>query len=139
MPAQTSPSQTTLPQMRDQYRPLLIFAPQGDPRLSQQVESLRLHRNDLIDRQVKLVPFFHKYAGAVDSEIITFLPAEEPFLRKRFHISDKDFAVILIGKDGGEKLRSSKPLSFDKLRDAIDAMPMRRQETRKRASPGLQP
>ncbi len=125
--------------MQDRYRPLLIFASEGDTRLPQQVETLRLHRADLIDRQIKLVPFFHAYAGALDTEIITFLPSEEPLLRKRFHISDKDFSVILVGKDGSEKLRSSKPLSFDQLRDAVDAMPMRQQETRRRASPGLQP
>lgn len=38
------------------------------------------------------------------------------------------FTIILIGKDGGEKLRSSKPLSLAKLFGTIDAMPMRQEE-----------
>lgn len=36
--------------------------------------------------------------------------------------------VILIGKDGGAKLRSEKPLSMAKLQETIDAMPMRQDE-----------
>jgi len=133
---QAPSSPTTVAQMRDLYRPVLIFAPTRDPRLKQQVETFSSHRNDLIERQIMLVPSFDKYAGPVDREIITFLPQEEPFLRKRFHVSDKDFTVILIGKDGGEKLRSSEVLPFDKLRNIIDAMPMRRQEVQN--SPAVQ-
>lgn len=38
------------------------------------------------------------------------------------------FAVVLIGKDGGEKLRRSAPLATDELFAVVDAMPMRRAE-----------
>lgn len=121
----------TLALMQDRYRPILIFAPEGDPRLRHQVETLRLHRTDLIERQIMLVAFLHKYAGQVDREIITFLNQQETPLRKRFHINEDDFAVIVIGKDGGEKLRSNKLLTFETLRDTIDSMPMRQQEVQK--------
>jgi hypothetical protein len=39
-----------------------------------------------------------------------------------------DFVVVLVGKDGGEKFRTKKPISVLKLDDLVDAMPMRRQE-----------
>ena len=48
-------------------------------------------------------------------------------LRRRFG-AGAGFVAILIGKDGGEKLRSPAPLGRDALFPLIDAMPMRRQE-----------
>jgi len=38
------------------------------------------------------------------------------------------FQVLLIGKDGGVKLRSSEPVSMKDLFGLIDSMPMRQQE-----------
>ncbi len=43
-------------------------------------------------------------------------------------IIKEDFNVILIGLDGGVKLRSKKILTPEKLYAKIDAMPMRRSE-----------
>ncbi len=48
--------------------------------------------------------------------------------RRRFHVKAVEFAVVLVGKDGGEKLRTGKPFRFEKLRKTIDAMPMRQEE-----------
>lgn len=42
------------------------------------------------------------------------------------------FSVILIGKDGGEKLRRPTPLSPEELFAIVEAMPMRRAEMRER-------
>ena len=42
------------------------------------------------------------------------------------------FTLVLIGKDGGEKLRSTDPVTTDFLLALIDAMPMRRLEMRSR-------
>ncbi len=47
---------------------------------------------------------------------------------KQYKASSQKFTFILFGKDGGEKLRSNKPVSPEKLYQTIDAMPMRRQE-----------
>ena len=118
----------TLAEMRDRYRTVLIFAPASDPRLNQQVEMLRSHRADLIDRQIMLVPFYRKYAGGVDTEVVTFLNTEESSIRCRFHIASTDFAVILLGKDGTEKFRSYTSITMPQLNSIIDAMPMRQQE-----------
>lgn len=38
------------------------------------------------------------------------------------------FTAVLVGKDGGAKLRSPEPLGADRLLPVIDAMPMRREE-----------
>lgn len=52
-------------------------------------------------------------------------------LRRRFG-AGTGFVAILVGKDGGEKLRSSAPLDRDALFPLIDAMPMRREEMTRR-------
>ena len=38
------------------------------------------------------------------------------------------FGVVLIGKDGGVKLRSGVPIAAGRLEEVIDAMPMRQSE-----------
>ena len=44
----------------------------------------------------------------------------------------KNYQNILIGKDGGVKLKRNSPISNQKLFDTIDAMPMRQREMRNR-------
>ncbi len=44
-----------------------------------------------------------------------------------------EFSLILIGKDGAEKLRSDKPVTTTELFELIDAMPMRQAEMRTRS------
>lgn len=52
-------------------------------------------------------------------------------LRRRFRVDNQaPFTVILIGKDGKEKLRDSKPVAAGTLFELIDSMPMRQQEAR---------
>lgn len=127
--AQTPPSPTTLAQLRDIYRPLLLFCSSPeDPSLLAQMTRLKdsaaaLHERDVL---VIAVPFHNPSPTEV-----ALTPADAEAARRRFHVAPDDFTAILLGKDGGEKLRSSKPLSFDKLRDTIDAMPMRKDEMHK--------
>ena len=52
-------------------------------------------------------------------------------LRRRFDVPEGEFRAILVGKDGGPKLRSASPIGSEKLFDTIDAMPMRQDEARK--------
>jgi hypothetical protein len=46
-------------------------------------------------------------------------------LRRTYRLSPTRFTAILIGKDGGEKLRSGDPIPAAVLEGTIDAMPMR--------------
>lgn len=52
--------------------------------------------------------------------------------RGRYGVAEDEFAVVLIGRDGGEKLRASAPVSPAELFGKIDEMPMRRREMRER-------
>ena len=57
---------------------------------------------------------------------------EQVLARQRFQIAPEAFAAILVGKDGGEKLRVFAPVSMDRLNRTIDAMPMRKDEMKER-------
>jgi hypothetical protein len=49
-------------------------------------------------------------------------------MRHHFKVEPAEFLVILIGKDGGEKLNSRTPVPVDQLERLIDSMPMRERE-----------
>jgi hypothetical protein len=70
------------------------------------------------------------YQGAAQAQYVL---KDAAAVRERFGVARSDFTVILVGKDGGEKLRDSKPLTYARLQATIDAMPMRRQEMKERA------
>ncbi|MEL6844299.1 MAG: DUF4174 domain-containing protein, partial [Bacteroidota bacterium] len=56
---------------------------------------------------------------------------EVRYLRDRYQVSRKDFVAILIGKDGGRKLRrEGNVLEEPDLFPLIDSMPMRQREMR---------
>ena len=59
-------------------------------------------------------------------EVIGFKAHQALF--KKYKASPHNFTFILVGKDGGEKLRASGPVSQEKLYRTIDAMPMRKLE-----------
>ncbi len=133
--APVSSAPVTLDSLRDRYRPLLVFAPHMTAQFRQQMRVLAHGAEDLQERDVIIVPDLFKndvYGdGVFDAVRISSLsPTEQAAIRRRFHIRPNDFTVILIGKDGGEKLRSHQPISLDTLRSTIDAMPMRQDEMR---------
>jgi hypothetical protein len=116
--------------MRDKSRPLLIFYPKNpggrplDRQLQRQLTLFDGHREDLKERDVAIMyipPPLHD--GVTTSALWVGL-------RKQFQIEDRKFAVVLVGKDGGEKFRSYVPVTIEKLDALIDAMPMRQQEVR---------
>lgn len=49
-------------------------------------------------------------------------------LPKKHHSKIKNFEVVLVGLDGGIKLRQTKIVSLEKLFALIDGMPMRKRE-----------
>lgn len=125
-PAQTPASPTTLASLRDNYRPLLLFAPRpDDPALLAQLQKLKDAAPGLTERQVLLIAIPFANPSPTNPSLT---PADALAARRRFQVAPAEFTVILLGKDGGEKLRSRNPISFDKLRDLIDTMPMRQQE-----------
>lgn len=132
--AQQAP-QDLLADLHHLARPVLIFGSAGDARVNEQYSALKDHAAESNDRQMHVIllcdtPLPQFQDGGAKPEISVATPAEQQALRKRFHVAPEAFAVILVGKDGGEKLRSDRPVTWERLQSTIDAMPMRQQEMR---------
>jgi hypothetical protein len=128
-----SPAPVSLASLRDTHRPLLIFTPDTNTAFLTQIRALSSGAHDLHERDIVAFPLLlHKGEKRQSLDLnfdhAEFSIAEEASLRHRFRIAPNSFTVILIGKDGEEKLRSTKPIALEKLRSTIDAMPMRQEE-----------
>ena len=127
------PRPNTLRAMRNCYRPLLVFAPALDnPQLVEQFNQLKTQAIELRSRSVLYVPIVPEGHNQPipGSRVPTARLSEDELaaMRHRFKVEPDDFLVILIGKDGGEKLNSRTPVSVDQLERLIDSMPMRKSE-----------
>ena len=97
-------------------RVVLVLAAPDDARMAEQARILAAERAGTAERDLVLV----EPAGA-----------DQGRLRRRYGVAPDAFAVLLIGKDGGVKLRSARPLDAETLFETIDAMPMRQAEMRR--------
>lgn len=96
-------------------RPIVVLADSpGDPRFVEQMRLLREQLPDLKDRDVVVI---------TDTE-----PSQKTDLRQK--LRPRGFMLVLIGKDGGIKLRKPSPWNVREISRIIDKMPMRRQEMR---------
>ena len=108
------PATPDLDSLRWKNRILLIFATgTEDKQLKSEIA--------LIDKES---------AGFEDRDFRIFTIAEagsaEQQLRSSFHARPDEFLVVLIGKDGSEKLRSNSVVAPQKIFHVVDSMPMRR-------------
>jgi hypothetical protein len=71
-----------------------------------------------------------KIQSAFKERDLVLLQATSPELRKAFQV-ESSFALILIGKDGGEKARWLTPVDPQTIANLIDTMPMRQSEMRR--------
>jgi len=75
--------------------------------------------------------------GAAERELLVVQPpagsAEAKALRTQLGLGSEPFQAVLVGKDGGAKLRATKPITALELMTTIDAMPMLQNEMRQRA------
>lgn len=107
----------TLEELRWKKRVVVIYAPAGsEGQLARQEQLLRIHEAELNERDV--------------TQILLREPVENARIADRFKLAEVGFTVLLIGKDGGEKLRSHDVVSPATLCRLIDSMPMRQAEMR---------
>ena len=109
-----------------------------DGRFGEQVSAFDRHEAELRARDLVVIPLLQQDGPPAASAALRKLQPprisddEQLTLRRRFHVGASDFEVILLGKDGGEKLRSKVPITLARLNKTIDAMPMRKQEMKVR-------
>ena len=96
-------------------RPIVVLADSpDDPRFLEQLRLLQERLPDLKERDVVVI---------TDTD-----PSQQTDLRQA--LRPRGFMLVLIGKDGGIKLRKPSPWSVREISRVIDKMPMRRQEIR---------
>lgn len=110
-----------------QRRPLLLFAPsQSDPRLAETVRRIEASRCDFADRDMVLGLIVTEGTSTLDGQVVDTSQARR--LLSEFGIGANTFTAVLIGKDGGEKLRVNGVPDLPAIYATIDGMPMRSAE-----------
>lgn len=104
---------------------VLIIASKEAEALNSQIKILQKDQDGLKERKLKIYKVLpKKYSEGVENQ--------NWVVNKKFYDKVKrkksDFEVILIGLDGGVKLRQTEMISPEKLFTLIDGMPMRRRE-----------
>jgi hypothetical protein len=110
-----------------QRRPLLLFAPsESDPRLVETVRRIEASRCDFADRDMVLGLIVTEGTSTLDGQVVDTSQARR--LLSEFGIRANTFSAVLIGKDGGEKLRINAVPNLSAIYAVIDGMPMRSAE-----------
>lgn len=122
-------SEFQLSDYRWENRLLLVFAPsQENDDYQKQLEELNSNREGVLDRDLKIVHLFSDDASNIDGQQIDDKSTEGIY--KKYEVTPGQYTVILIGKDGTEKLRTGNLLTNKELFGLIDSMPMRQREMR---------
>lgn len=111
-------------------RILIVFAANDQHQLRK--EQLTLFESDidgLEDRDLVIFDINESLANDPHGNLLDKRTVQQ--FRVYYKVKQNSFEVILIGKDGGEKLRTDNEiLKLSTLFSTIDAMPMRRREMR---------
>ncbi|WP_431234361.1 DUF4174 domain-containing protein [Mycolicibacterium psychrotolerans] len=114
---------------RWERRPLLVFAPaQNDPRLAATLSRIEATRCDFASRDMVLGQVLATGGSTLDGQPVDAEQSQR--LRTQFTVDATAFTVVLIGKDGGEKLRVPEVPDVQQIYAVIDGMPMRGNEIR---------
>ncbi len=121
--AQTTVSATaSLDALQWSKRALVVFSPsRSDDRARSFDAMLSAASCEIEDRDLTVIRVASQHAAA---------DPEAQRLRMRFDVEPHDFRIVLIGKDGGEKLRLDEVPELSSIFALIDGMPMRRAEMR---------
>lgn len=124
------PAQAMAAELSDylwQRRPLLVFAPtDSDPRLADTMRRIAATRCDFADRDMVLGRILTDGTSTLDGHVVDTSQAQR--LASEFGIGAGSFGVVLIGKDGSEKLRFNDVPDLLTIYAVIDGMPMRGRE-----------
>jgi len=120
-----------LSRYRWRHRLLLIFSPSAQtPAFEQMANQLKQQREGVTDRDLIVFSIMSHGQSRVGEDVLSRQAAEN--LRRRFQVTDEEFRVVLIGKDGTVKL-SEPAVKLSDIFALIDSMPMRQREMREKA------
>jgi len=113
--------------LRWKKRVLVLFSPsESDASFQSQKKSLASSAEEVLDRNLMILEIVEQGQSRAGNQLLSGKSVQA--IRKRLGVETGPFQVLLIGKDGGVKLRSSEAVSMKDLFGLIDSMPMRQQE-----------
>ena len=114
----------TLNAQKSAFRRILLFADKiNDTALIQQKQLLDSDKAGCLERDMRIEIYI---MGGTGKNLL-----------KKYNITQPQFTFLLIGKDGGIRLRSSKVIPKEQLFALIDAMPMRQDEIKRQRNKRL--
>jgi len=120
-----------LDSLRWKNRVLVLFSPsESDASFQLQKQGLASSAGEVLDRDLMILEIVEQGQSGAGNQLLSEKSVQD--IRKRLGAQRGSFQVLLIGKDGGVKFRSSEPVSMKDLFGLIDSMPMRRQEMESR-------
>jgi hypothetical protein len=121
-----------LRQFQWKNRLLFLFAPQRSDRFfSDLLNEIMVNKNEVEDRDLivfEILEFGPSFMISVSLDAQTAAA-----LREKFDSPPGRFTVILVGKDGGVKLKRHTGARLNDIFALIDAMPMRQEEIRQKS------
>jgi len=121
-----------LRQFQWKNRLLFLFAPQRSYRFfSDLLNEIMVNKNEVEDRD--LVVFEILESGSSFMNSVSLDAQTAAALREKFDAPPGGFTVILVGKDGGVKLKRQTGTRLKDIFALIDAMPMRQEEIRQKS------
>jgi hypothetical protein len=128
----TSITQPPLSCYHGRNRVLLVLAPAADsPCVARQRAALANEQAGLRERDVVVIWAIGRTVTVEGGERLAL---DSRSLASAYGVKPGEaFQTLLIGKDGGIKLRSGEPVAAARLFDEIDGMPMRQREMRAQA------
>jgi len=94
-------------------------------------KSLAAQAAEVADRDLVVFEVLDSDRSSANKDIID--PETARRLREKFGVDRGDYAVILVGKDGGTKLKRQGRTALKDIFALIDSMPMRQEEMRQKA------
>ncbi len=105
---------------------ILFGASEANVHFQEQKREFTQNTAGFKDREITLIEV--TYGNKLRIDNVESLTASDQDFRKTFRVADNQFMIVLIGKDGSEKFRSSKFVPMKTLNEIIDDMPMRQDE-----------
>jgi hypothetical protein len=121
-----------LTQFQWKNRLLLIFAQDGNHPLFQDLQSQILAQKAEVDDR-DLIVFEVPAQGPARMNTNTLDRKEADSIRNHFAIPSDEYSLILVGKDGGIKLKRKDQVDLKEVFELIDSMPMRQNEMRQKS------
>ena len=120
-----------LEQFQWKNRLLFLFAPDDENPIFKKFQNeIKLQTAEVEDRDLVVFEVLEKGPSRVNRTQLERQVADS--MRNRFNVPRHKFTLILIGKDGGTKLKRHAQTNLKEVFELIDAMPMRQKEMRQK-------